>query len=149
MEDPDGSLLALQYTFEVADHRDANTAALHTDNRPLRGPGVGLEINEAIDPAIRALFLTAEGLGVDQRYRPPLELILVALGKIAGAVDVLRRAVDGEGYAGEGVFQAALDQRNREVRYVDTDPRPTELLGGVNSGPTAAEGIEDHIAGIG
>src|SRR5438093_4272683 len=48
----------------------------------------------------------------------------------------------------ESVFQSALDQINREISDVDTDPLSIQLLGRVNSRAASAKRIEHHIAGI-
>ena len=47
------------------------------------------------------LPLTAERLGAYQRKRPPLELVAVVVGKLAGGADVFRLADDPERDAGE------------------------------------------------
>jgi hypothetical protein len=53
-----------------------------------------------------------------------------------------------KGDAGEGVFQAALNQRDGEVRYVYADPPAAEFLRGVDRGAAAAERVEHHVAGV-
>ena len=114
---------------EVADHRDVDVlAALDRDDGLLRRLAVRLEIDMAVDAAIRAALLAAEGNRVDQRHSPPLELVVVLIGQRLRPADVLRRAVDFELDAGEGVAEALLDQRDGEVGHVDADPLPAELL---------------------
>ena len=61
-------------------------------------------------------------LRIDQRDGPPLELILVADGEVARAVEVFGRAVNFECDFGKGVLKAAFDEANRQVRYVDSNP---------------------------
>ena len=110
--------------------------------------GAGAEVDQAVYAAVRALLLAAIGLGVNQGHGPPLELVLVAPGEVAGAVQVLGGAVHVEGDAGEGVLEAALDEADGEVGDVYADPAAAELLGGVGCRPAAAEGIEDEVAGV-
>ena len=55
--------------------------------RPVR-LGVGTEIDQAVDTAVCAFFLSAVGLGVDQRDCPPLELVFVTPGQVARPVIV-------------------------------------------------------------
>jgi hypothetical protein len=53
-----------------------------------------------------------------------------------------------ESDAWEGVFQAALNQADGEVRHVYADPLPAKLLRGVNRGAATAEWIKHNVAGI-
>jgi len=46
------------------------------------------------------------------------------------------------------ILQPAFDQIDREIRNVDSDPLPPELLRSVNRRPASAERIENYIAGI-
>jgi hypothetical protein len=97
-------------------------------------------------PPSAPFFFAVLGHSVHERNGPPLELILVAGGQIAGSVQVLRGAVNLELDAREGIAQALLDQRDGEMRDVDADPLALELLGGVNGGAAAAERVEHHVA---
>jgi hypothetical protein len=58
------------------------------------------------------------------------------------------RAVDLVGDARKGVVQALLDQRDGEVRDVDPDPLPPELLRGMDGRAAAAEGVEHDVGGV-
>jgi hypothetical protein len=85
------------------------------------------------------------------RLRGPfLELVvLAALGEVAGAGEVLRGAVGGEGHLREGVAQALLDQADGEVGDVDADPLPSQLLRRTvvpqpqNGSSTTSPGLEE------
>jgi hypothetical protein len=54
-------------------------------------------------PPSAPFLVTAEGDGVYKRDGPPLELIFLAVGKLAHALKVFRGAVNVEHDAGEGV----------------------------------------------
>ena len=77
----------------------------------------------AVDPAIHALLAALVGLAADGRDDPFLELVLVALGEVTRRVCVLRHAVDVIGDAGKRIVETPLDQRDRQMRDVDADPR--------------------------
>src|SRR5262245_54230480 len=46
----------------------------------------------------------------------------------------------------ERQLEAALDERDRDARDVDTNPPPLQPLGRDDGRATAAEGIEDEVA---
>src|SRR5213080_1724526 len=48
----------------------------------------------------------------------------------------------------EGIFQSALDQLDREIGDVDSNPLSIQLLCCVNRRPASAKRIEHNIAGI-
>jgi hypothetical protein len=79
------------------------------------------EVNQPIDAGVRALLLALVWLCVDQRAGPPLELVFIAFGEIARAVEILRRPVNLECDAGKGISHTFLDQRHGKVRYIDAD----------------------------
>jgi hypothetical protein len=63
---------------------------------------------------------------------------------------VLRQADDLEGRIGaEGFAEAALDQVDGKRGDVDADPLASKPLRGVDRRSTAAEGVEDEVAGVG
>ena len=77
-EHADLGVLAFDDMTQVADHGDIDIGAtLDGDDGLFSFLAFGLEINQAVDAAIRALLFPAVGNGIDQRYDPPLELILV------------------------------------------------------------------------
>src|SRR5437868_5718015 len=53
----------------------------------------GFEVDEAVNAGVSTLLFATIRHGVDQGDGPPLELILVLLGKSASAINVLRSAV--------------------------------------------------------
>lgn len=84
-EHPDFSLLPVHRGDQVLDHRHAHVhPTLDRNNGLLGGLSIRLEVDDAVNAGIRALLLAAVGYGIDQRDRPPLELILVAFGQVAG-----------------------------------------------------------------
>ena len=102
--------------------------------------------------ALPAARLAAQRPGADQGERPPLELVAVVVGELAGRGQVFWLAdhgVIGAGVDVEGVFQAVFLQGDRQVGDVDADPAPPELLGGGDGGAAAAEGIQHPVAGVG
>lgn len=109
-EHADGRLLSVQNALEVADHGNADATALDAHNSPFRGPCARAEVDEAVDPAVRALLLAAIGLGIDERAGSPLELILVPFRQVLRARQVLRRPVHLEGEAGKGVLHPLLNE---------------------------------------
>ena len=104
------------------------------------------EMQIAVDAAIHAFLAVLVGLAADGRYDPFLELVLVALGEIARRIRVFRHAVNLVGEAGKRLFEAPLDQSDREMGDVDADPLALELLRRVNGRAAAAKRIEDDIA---
>jgi hypothetical protein len=106
---------------------------------------VRAEIDQAVDPAVGALLFSAERLRLNERHGPPLELILVAVGEVARAVDVLRRAMNLEFESGERIFEPAFNQADGKVRYVNSYPLAIELLGRVNGGAAAAKWVKNCI----
>jgi len=148
-EHPDFSLFPVHSGDQVLDHRHAHVGpALDRNDGLLGGLAVRFEVDDPVDAGIRALLLAAVGYGVDQRHGPPLELILVPLGQVAGAGQVLGRAVNFEGNAGKGVLKALLDQADGQVGDVDPYPLAAQLMGGVNRRPATAEGVKHHVAGV-
>ena len=96
-----------------------------------------------------APFFCSHGPSADQAQGPPLELEFVLLGQDVGFVGRGRLADrDDFDFVAVGVAQAVLDERGGELGDVDADPFAAELLGGVNGGATAAEGVENEIAGV-
>ena len=67
-------------------------------------------------PVSAPFFFALEGLRLDERHGPPLELIFVARGEVAGAFEILGRAVDLELAArAEGVLEPLFDETDGEV----------------------------------
>jgi hypothetical protein len=61
---------------------------------------------QAVNAAVRALFLALEAMGFHERHGPPLELVFVPRGEVARGVEVFGRAVDLKREAGlEGVLE--------------------------------------------
>ena len=86
----------------------------------------------AVNAAVGAFLLAAEGDGIDEGDGPPLELVLVLVGEGLGAAEVLGGAVDFVGDAGEGILEALFDEADGEVGDVHADPMAAEFLSGVN-----------------
>ena len=110
------------------------------------------EGDEAVDAAVGTLLLDcADRLRVDEVERPPLELVATigSLGELAGALDLGRLADHLDILQTEAVLEPGAHDRDREIRDVDADPAPVELLSGDERGATAAERIEDDVAGAG
>jgi hypothetical protein len=86
----------------------------------------------------------------DPVQRPPLELILVLLRQLLRArqIDRLTHHLDLVLQLRECVFHTTPDQVDRQVRDVDPDPVPVELLRRMHRRPAPAERIEDDIAGL-
>ena len=132
---------------QIAHHGHIDVlAALHGDDGLFGDPPFGLEVDQSVDAGVRTFFPAGERHRVYERHSPPLELILVARGEIAGAVDVFGRAVNFILDAGECVPQAFFDKGDREMRDVDSDPPAAQLLRCVNGRTATAEGIQDDVA---
>src|SRR3990172_3626763 len=144
-------LLAIEDADKVAHHGDGDVfAALDGDDGPLVvlfGPGE--EGDDAVDAPVGALLFAGDGLRAEAVEGPPLELVLVMGGEVAGAGQVHGLADDGDLEAGEGVLHAAANEADGEVGHVDAEPAATELLGGVDGGAAAAEGVQDDVARAG
>ena len=155
MNRPSSGLLALQRAFQIADVARFDVAALdlHDDLFGLAGVIVQ-EGDDAIDPFVAPLFaglavvLTAERLGAHQRERPPLELVAIIVGKLAGGADVFRLADDPERDAGEHRCHAVFLQRDRQMGHVDADPAALQLVRGGDGRAAAAERVEHKVAGV-
>src|ERR1035441_3397000 len=77
-------------------HGDVHiVAALHRDDGFFRGLTLWLEINKAVDAGVRTFLLPAIWDGVNQRHRPPLELIFILLGERPRALKVFGRSANG------------------------------------------------------
>jgi hypothetical protein len=117
---------------------------------PSRGGHTGEE-DVAVDTLVRALLRARGGASADEAECPRLKLELVLRGQLprAGQID---RLVDDvvvlAGYEPAGVGEAVLDEADGEVRHVDPDPLPAELLCGGDGCTAAAEGLEDDATGI-
>jgi len=142
-------LFALHDTHQVADHGDVEMLSALDRHHDLFGgdrrAGIGSldighdpagallgpcgvrsveEIEHSIHPGIGPLLPAQVRLGVDQGTGPPLELVLVPPGQRPGTGRVLRRAMDLELDAGEGILHPFLDQGHGQVGNVDPDPLP-------------------------
>jgi hypothetical protein len=62
-----------------------------------------VEIDVAVNAAVRALLFAAIGHGIDERHGPPLELIFVLRCQCPRALKVFRGAMNIEHDAGERV----------------------------------------------
>lgn len=91
-----------------------------------------VEVAEELDPVnarVRALLPSLKRLRVHKRHGPPLELVLVAPGKVARASQIPRRALHLEpAPAAEGVLQPLLKSANGEVGDINADPFLLQLL---------------------
>lgn len=85
-------------TPEIPDHRGIDMfPALDRDHDLLGHVPIVLEEDEAIDPAIGPFFLTLVRLSIYKAAGPPLELILVPLGKLLRTFEIFRCADDLKG----------------------------------------------------
>ena len=95
-----------------------------------------------------APFLAAIGPRIDQRHRPPLELVFVAPREVDGTFQILRGAVNLEGDARKRILQPPLDQRDRQMGNVDADPGAPQFLRRMDRRAAPAKRVEHQIAGI-
>jgi hypothetical protein len=77
-----------------------------------------------------------------------LELVLVGIRQGSRAVKVLGSAVHLVPEAREGIVQALLYEGNGQVRNVNTNPLPSELLRRMYGCATAAERVQHKVAGV-
>src|ERR1700734_3159754 len=96
--------------------------------------------------AIHSLFAALIWLRSDGGCDPHLELMLVALGKVARTGNILRHAMNLIDDSGEGFFQTPFDQGDCKMRKVDTNPLPVELLRRMDRCPAAAKWIKYNVA---
>ena len=78
--------------------------------------------------------------------------MVAALGRLrelASPLHLGRLALDRYVHHAEGVLESSTHDGNCEVRYVDPNPAPIQLLGRDQGGATAAERIEHSVAWIG
>ena len=96
-----------------------------------------------------AAGVAAQRARLDQRQRPPLELVAVVVGQLPRCVarscgSPITSKLD----VGEHLLQAILLQGDRQVRDVDADPAAAELLRRGDGRAAATERIEHHVAGV-
>ena len=124
-EEADLGLVAGDGGDEVLHHRGADVLAAFDADDDL-ADFLLVEVAEkleAINAAVRAFLFALEWLRLDERDGPPLELILVARGEVAGAFEILGRAVDLELAApAEGVLEPLFDERDGEAGNAYGDP---------------------------
>lgn len=157
-EDPQGSVLALDRAAQVSDELAAHFAGFYLHQGGLELVlGAVEEGNQAIHAMIFALFagsgagFPAVGTGADQRERPPLELVAVVAGEVAGGGQIDRLTDDkiiAARFELEGITQAVFLQIDRQVGDIDADPAAVELLTGSDGCPAAAEGVKTKVAGV-
>jgi hypothetical protein len=108
-----------------------------------------LEVEDAVDARILALFLLKGSGARDETNRPFLELVAVLLcqrtrlgnrGRLADdpVIDTL--------FEVEHIAEAVLDECNRQMGDVDTDPAAVELLRRHNRRATATERVQHRVA---
>ena len=111
-----------------------------------------MEVETAIDAAVGALLDALGGTRSAETERPVLELVLVLFGELRGPGYVggfADNLVCGADFGAVGVVEAGLDEADGEVGDVDADPAAVELLGDLDGGAAAAEGVEDYVAFVG
>ncbi len=110
-EHADFGLFPLYDMGQIPDHRhrDASTA-LDRDNGLFGLLAIGLEVNQAINARVRAFFLAPIGHRIDQRDRPPLELVLILICECLGARKVLGRAMYLILETGESIIEPLFDK---------------------------------------
>ena len=144
-------LLALHRADEVTHVANGDIlAALHRDDhrRKISLGEARAHPANAIDATIGTLLLATLRHRINQRDRPPLELVLVPRRQIARTGQILRGALHVKDDGREGILHAPLDQRDGEMRDVDAHPAAPKLFGGMNGGAAAAEGVEHDVAWI-
>ena len=107
-----------------------------------------MEIKPAINAAIRSLLLLNRSRPY-QSERPPLELIRILLRQGTGILEARRFPNDLElTLLTEGITESVTYQRYGQVRHINPDPAPGELLGRRNGRAPTAEQIENHVTFI-
>ena len=105
-----------------------------------------VEIKPAINAAIRSLLLLNRSRPY-QSKRPPLKLIRILLRQSPGILEARRLSNDLElTLLTEGITEPVTYQRYCQMRNINPDPTPAELLGRRNGRATAAERIENGVA---
>ena len=110
------------------------------------------EVEDAVDAPVGAAAGALLGLGLQEGDGPELKLEGVLLPEGAGAARVHGFAEDLVVSAGEeveGGLEAGLHEGDGEVGNVNAQPAALELFGGGHGGAAAAEGVQDHVAGVG
>src|ERR1044072_6141153 len=102
-------LFTIDHVAQVSDHRNGYVFASFHGYNDLLNALVILKVDHAINAAIRAFLLSLIRLRVYKRASPPLELILIAVRKIAGRFQVFWRAIYFKINAGESVAQSLLN----------------------------------------
>jgi hypothetical protein len=152
-EDADFGLLAFERTAQIANLGYVHAARFDgEENLPGVAAVVVMKHFAAIDPAISALLKIGSSCA-DEAERPRLELIAVfMMGKLTRTFEIGGLSDDRicvANLAAEGIGEASLDKADGEMGDVDADPAAVELLGDLNGGAAAAEGIEDEVAFVG
>lgn len=158
-EDAKSGFLVLDGANQVADVAGFDMSGFDLDNGGAGFAfGVVNEGDDAVDAAVGAFFalsggwFAANGLGFDEGERPPLELVAVILGKLAGGCEVEGFADDIvilAGFEVEHVFEAGFVHGNGEMGDVNADPAAVEFLSGGDGSAAAGEGVEYDITGVG
>ena len=118
---------------------------------PTKDEGPRTDFPSSFVPRLPSGPAAADRPRLDQRQRPPLELVAVVLGQLARRGEVLRLAHDRVILLldqPEHVLQPVLHQGDGEVGDVDADPAPAQLLRGRDGGAAAAERVEHDVAGV-
>ena len=143
---------ALKNASQVAYGTDPDIrAAFHFKHHAFKLPAPHIEVQPSVNAAIR------RSAGRDKPVhlfdRPFLEVILVALPKIAGTLDALGNAFNPEINAfrqAKPILKPDLcDTLDCVDGYVDTDPAPVKPVPCLDSSCTTAERVEHNIAFVG
>jgi hypothetical protein len=109
-----------------------------------------VKVEKTIHASIGAFALAFfQRTRTNQRQRPMLKLEFVELSESLCAFEISWLPFFFEfDLLAEGIFQATLNQIDREIGDVDADPLSPKLLRCVNRRAAAAKRIEHNIAGI-
>ena len=128
-EDADFCLLSVHYMCQVTNHGDRHISpAFDRDNGLFRLLPVWLEIDNSVNPCVRAFFLSSIGHRIDERHGPPLELILIPVCQVPRTIYASGCTMYLILNAGEGIIQPFFNERYRKMGDINTYPLPSKLL---------------------
>ena len=144
-------LFAFNHSAQIADHLNADIlAAFHRDDNQAVAIRAVLKHHPSVNSSVRPLFFLSIPSGAKSPRCPPLKLMLVAAREIARTREICRAANNLiRVRINTTACKAALNERNRIMCYVDSDPLALKYFRSFDGRAAAAEWIKHNVALIG